>query len=408
MRAKVADLQLLASQEATEPRAMRALDPERWADPEWHDAPAAQEEQLVSDIEHDTMAAPLTGTNGVPDAPALEHPLLTDRELGDADTLAEHTLLLVPDGSDADAERQPPGRADWSPGRKPWAHLLQQWRPSLEPLRGLTRDRRKQTAIGGVALALVAIGVVALAQRGNAKQSSTAVAPSRAGAPIVHGEAGGALAHPAAAGLAYTPDTAGMVPAPTDSRDQLATPRGEADGPKATTNDARVAAPQLPPMQNIHLPSALSAVESSVARTMDSSLHAIAGSALTQVRGGHDRVSAFANPPPTPQGQTGGAAEDPLPAGSKPAVLAAGSPMPAYPPSLKPEGIDGEVVVEFVVDTAGHADASTLEVIRSDNRLFTAAVRKALPSMRFVPAESAGHKIQVRLQMPFRFTAGGR
>jgi protein TonB len=82
--------------------------------------------------------------------------------------------------------------------------------------------------------------------------------------------------------------------------------------------------------------------------------------------------------------------------------------MPEYPSNLRSEGVSGAVLAEFVVDSSGHADMSTLQILRSDNRFFTLAVRRALPNMRFIPAESSGHRVSQRLQMPFSFTPGSR
>jgi protein TonB len=82
--------------------------------------------------------------------------------------------------------------------------------------------------------------------------------------------------------------------------------------------------------------------------------------------------------------------------------------MPEYPAVLRQDGVTGTVLAEFVVDSNGNTDMRTLQVLHSDNRFFTQAVRRALPYMRFVPAESSGHRVAQRLQMPFSFTPGAR
>ena len=46
----------------------------------------------------------------------------------------------------------------------------------------------------------------------------------------------------------------------------------------------------------------------------------------------------------------------------------------------------------------------TFEVIRSDHDAFTTAVRNALPSMRFFPAEVGGRKVKQLVQQPFTFS----
>jgi TonB family protein len=75
-----------------------------------------------------------------------------------------------------------------------------------------------------------------------------------------------------------------------------------------------------------------------------------------------------------------------------------------YPPSLRANRVHGEVIVEFTVDTLGRPDMSTLLVVRSSHELFTASVRQAVPSMRFVPAQVRGQKMRAPVQVPFRFS----
>src|SRR5208283_2258225 len=58
-----------------------------------------------------------------------------------------------------------------------------------------------------------------------------------------------------------------------------------------------------------------------------------------------------------------------------------------YPDSLKAAGIEGEVVATFIVDTLGMSDRQSLKILKSTHRLFSDAVRQALPQVRFSPAE---------------------
>lgn len=80
-----------------------------------------------------------------------------------------------------------------------------------------------------------------------------------------------------------------------------------------------------------------------------------------------------------------------------------GGPSPDYPETLRSAGIQGEVQVQFVVDVDGRADMNTFKVLSSTNELFTAAVRRALPRMRFAPAEVGGKKVRQLVQLPFTF-----
>ena len=87
----------------------------------------------------------------------------------------------------------------------------------------------------------------------------------------------------------------------------------------------------------------------------------------------------------------------------KPVVAAPGSAGPAYPDMLRSAGIEGQVLAQFVVDTTGRADMATFKALRSDNDLFTVAVKNALQRMRFLPAEVGGRKVKQLVQQPFVF-----
>jgi periplasmic protein TonB len=87
----------------------------------------------------------------------------------------------------------------------------------------------------------------------------------------------------------------------------------------------------------------------------------------------------------------------------KQVVVAGGAP-PRYPEVLRSSGVEGQVIVEFVVDERGRAEERSLRFVRSDNPLFEEAVRVALRRMRFTPAEVGGVKVRQLVQMPFVFT----
>jgi protein TonB len=85
-------------------------------------------------------------------------------------------------------------------------------------------------------------------------------------------------------------------------------------------------------------------------------------------------------------------------------IQAPGSPTPRYPDILKQAGVEGEVLAQFVVDTSGRAEINTFKVLKTTHELFTVAVRSALPTMRFFPAEVGGRKVKQLVQQPFSFT----
>ena len=50
-------------------------------------------------------------------------------------------------------------------------------------------------------------------------------------------------------------------------------------------------------------------------------------------------------------------------------------PDPQYPPMLRSANVVGEVLAQFVVDTAGRVDMSTFHILKSTHDLFTQAVK---------------------------------
>jgi len=76
---------------------------------------------------------------------------------------------------------------------------------------------------------------------------------------------------------------------------------------------------------------------------------------------------------------------------------------PRYPDLLRQAGVDGRVLVRFVVDTMGRIDLTSVQVLESTHDLFTRAVRDILGNFRFKPAESNGHRLRAMAEMPFEF-----
>jgi periplasmic protein TonB len=80
-----------------------------------------------------------------------------------------------------------------------------------------------------------------------------------------------------------------------------------------------------------------------------------------------------------------------------------GNPSPKYPDVLRSASVTGEVVAQFVVDTTGRAEMRTFKALSSSHEMFTAAVRAALPNMRFYAAETGGRKVKQLVQQAFKF-----
>ena len=77
-----------------------------------------------------------------------------------------------------------------------------------------------------------------------------------------------------------------------------------------------------------------------------------------------------------------------------------------YPPQLRSQGIEGTVLVQFVVGTDGKPDMSTFKVLKSPDELFTKSVHDAVAKMRFQPAQVDGRNVRQVVQQPFTFALG--
>lgn len=87
----------------------------------------------------------------------------------------------------------------------------------------------------------------------------------------------------------------------------------------------------------------------------------------------------------------------------KPAKALTGYGVPEYPDLLKQAGVEGRVRVSFVIDIDGRADVRTLTVLEASRPEFAESIRKALPTMRFLPAELRGRKVKQLVVLPFTF-----
>lgn len=77
---------------------------------------------------------------------------------------------------------------------------------------------------------------------------------------------------------------------------------------------------------------------------------------------------------------------------------------PVYPDSLKAAGVEGEVLAQFVVDSLGRVEPSSIKILRSTHELFSRAVIEALPKMDYTPAMVGSRRVRQLVQEPFAFT----
>jgi periplasmic protein TonB len=84
-------------------------------------------------------------------------------------------------------------------------------------------------------------------------------------------------------------------------------------------------------------------------------------------------------------------------------VAVASSIRPQYPEMLRSSGTEGQVIGQFIVNEKGRVDRKTFKVISSTHQLFSDAVSRALPQMRFKPAKIAGKPVSQLVQQLFVF-----
>jgi protein TonB len=80
-----------------------------------------------------------------------------------------------------------------------------------------------------------------------------------------------------------------------------------------------------------------------------------------------------------------------------------GSAAPAYPVEMLKQGVQGSVVTQYVVDTTGFADTTSLKIMSTTHEQFSDAVRAALPYMRFFPAKVGSKKVRQLVEQEFSF-----
>lgn len=76
---------------------------------------------------------------------------------------------------------------------------------------------------------------------------------------------------------------------------------------------------------------------------------------------------------------------------------------PTYPDALRRDGIDGSVIVEFVVGTDGNVLKA--EAVKWTRREFVEPAVRAVLRWRFEPGTQGGRKVSFRMAVPIEFNA---
>lgn len=80
------------------------------------------------------------------------------------------------------------------------------------------------------------------------------------------------------------------------------------------------------------------------------------------------------------------------------------NPSPLYPPQLRLASVEGDVVVRFVVDTAGRVEDASVAVLQSTHAPFATAVRQWLRRTRYAPAQIGGRPVRQLVEQRIGFT----
>jgi TonB family protein len=74
-----------------------------------------------------------------------------------------------------------------------------------------------------------------------------------------------------------------------------------------------------------------------------------------------------------------------------------------YPRLLLDAGISGRVTLQFIVDTLGQVEPSSIEIVTATHAAFAGAAREGILEARFIPAHYGGHSVRQLSKMPVSF-----
>jgi protein TonB len=74
-----------------------------------------------------------------------------------------------------------------------------------------------------------------------------------------------------------------------------------------------------------------------------------------------------------------------------------------YPDLLRQAGIEGQVTLEFIIDTTGHAEPATVRVLNSTNKAFEQSAREMILKSLFRPGRVRGQAVRVLVQQAVAF-----
>ena len=75
-----------------------------------------------------------------------------------------------------------------------------------------------------------------------------------------------------------------------------------------------------------------------------------------------------------------------------------------YPEMLRQAGVEGVVLLDFIIDATGRVDSSSLTVVRSTNRAFEGPSMEVIRRSMYTPGENDGIPVAVRVQQQIGFS----
>ncbi len=79
-------------------------------------------------------------------------------------------------------------------------------------------------------------------------------------------------------------------------------------------------------------------------------------------------------------------------------------PVPRYPEMLRQAGVEGVVMLEFVIDTTGRVEEQNVKVLHSTNRAFEAPARNVIVRSLYRPGRVRGVAVRVLVQQQIGFS----
>jgi protein TonB len=80
------------------------------------------------------------------------------------------------------------------------------------------------------------------------------------------------------------------------------------------------------------------------------------------------------------------------------------NPQPEFPGALRAAGVEGSVLVQFVVDTTGRVESHSISILKATHPQFGDAVRRWLGRTRYSAAEFEGKRVRQLVQQEVGFT----